>query len=41
MYDFLKAFAPHLDRRLIGEAIRAGSGEALAQLFVGIHLPER
>jgi LysR family cys regulon transcriptional activator len=39
MYEFLKAFAPHLTRRLVDQAIRAGSGEELAALFAGVDLP--
>jgi LysR family cys regulon transcriptional activator len=41
MYEFLKAFAPHLNRRLVDQAIRAGSGEALAALFADVELPVR
>ena len=41
MYDFMCAFAPHLERRLVGEAIRAGGGAELARLFADIALPER
>ena len=39
MYEFLKDFAPHLTRRLVDQAIRAGSGEELAALFADIDLP--
>jgi LysR family cys regulon transcriptional activator len=41
MYEFLKAFAPHLDRRLVDRAIRAGSAEELEKLFADVELPER
>ena len=39
MYEFLKAFAPHLTRRLVDQAIRAGSGAELDRLFEGVELP--
>jgi len=39
MYEFLKAFAPHLGRRLVDQAIRAGSGAELDRLFEGVELP--
>ena len=39
MYEFLKAFAPHLTRRLVDQAIRAGSGAELARLFEDVALP--
>ncbi len=39
MYDFLKTFAPHLTRRLVDQAVRAGSGTELAALFDDITLP--
>ncbi|MFO0450101.1 MAG: LysR substrate-binding domain-containing protein, partial [Pseudomonadota bacterium] len=32
MYEFLKAFAPHLTRRLVDQGIRAGTPEDLAQV---------
>jgi len=41
MYEFLKAFAPHLNRRLVDQAIRAGSGEELAALLADVELPTR
>jgi LysR family cys regulon transcriptional activator len=41
MYEFLKAFAPHLNRRLVDQAIRAGTSAELERLFEGIELPER
>jgi LysR family cys regulon transcriptional activator len=41
MYEFLKAFAPHLNRRLVDQAIRAGSGDELAALFADVELPTR
>ena len=39
MYEFLKSFAPHLTRRLVDQAIRAGSGPELAALFEHLDLP--
>ena len=39
MYEFLKDFAPHLTRRLVDQAIRAGSGAELDRLFEGVDLP--
>jgi len=39
MYEFLKSFAPHLTRRLIDQAIRAGSGTELNALFDHVELP--
>jgi LysR family cys regulon transcriptional activator len=41
MYEFLKSFAPHLTRRLIDQAIRAGEGPPLEELFSDIELPLR
>ncbi|HXQ63665.1 MAG TPA: HTH-type transcriptional regulator CysB [Steroidobacteraceae bacterium] len=39
MYEFLRAFAPHLNRRLVDQAIRAGSGDELAALLADVELP--
>ena len=39
MYEFLKTFGPHLNRRLVDQAIRAGSGNELAALFADVELP--
>ena len=41
MYEFAQLLAPHLDRRLVDRAHRAGSAEEVAQLFEGIELPQR
>jgi LysR family cys regulon transcriptional activator len=41
MYEFLKTFAPHLTRRVVDHAIRAGSGAELDALFADTALPER
>ncbi|MCZ8131048.1 MAG: HTH-type transcriptional regulator CysB [Steroidobacteraceae bacterium] len=41
MYEFLKAFAPHLTRRLVDQGIRAGTPEELAQVVGDLQLPER
>jgi LysR family cys regulon transcriptional activator len=39
MYDFMRLFAPHLNRRLVDQALRAqGSGQA-AEVFAGLRLP--
>lgn len=40
MYEFMKAFAPHLNRRLVDQAIRANSPEELAGLLRDVQLPE-
>lgn len=40
MYEFMKTFAPHLNRRLVDLAIRAQSPEELAGLFRDLQLPE-
>jgi len=37
--DFMKLVAPHLDRRLVDDSIRAANREAVAELFSGISLP--
>jgi LysR family cys regulon transcriptional activator len=39
MYEFLKGFAPHLTRRLVDQAVRAGAGPEFDRLFAGIDLP--
>jgi LysR family cys regulon transcriptional activator len=41
MYEFLKVFAPHLNRRLVDLAVRAGSGDELNKLFEDVQLPTR
>jgi len=41
MFDFAQLLAPHLDRRLVERAHRAGSAEEVAGLFAAIELPER
>ena len=41
MYEFLKSFAPHLNRRLVDQAIRAGEGPELEALFDDVDLPLR
>jgi len=41
MYEFAQLLAPHLDRRLIDRAHRAGTPEEVAQMFTGTELPER
>ncbi len=41
MYEFAQLLAPHLDRRLVDRAHRAGSPEEVAELFAGIKLPEK
>jgi LysR family cys regulon transcriptional activator len=40
MYEFMRAFAPHLTRRLIDLAIRAKTTPELDELFQGVSLPE-
>lgn len=41
MYEFLKSLAPHLNRRLVDQAIRAGEGPELDALFANLELPLR
>jgi LysR family transcriptional regulator, cys regulon transcriptional activator len=41
MYDFAQLLAPHLDRRLVERAHRAGNAEEVAGLFAAIELPQR
>ena len=40
MYDFLHRLAPHLTKRAINEAVRAGTREEVAKLFADVKLPE-
>ena len=39
MFDFMKMFAPHLQKELVDEALSTGSQEELDELFEGIDLP--
>jgi LysR family cys regulon transcriptional activator len=41
MYEFAQLLAPHLERRLVERAHRAGSAAEVAQMFAGLELPER
>jgi LysR family cys regulon transcriptional activator len=41
MYDFAQLLAPHLERRLIERAHRAGSAEEVRQMFADVDLPQR
>ncbi len=41
LYDFIAAFAPHLDKALVIEACRANNSAERAALFSHIHLPIR
>jgi LysR family cys regulon transcriptional activator len=41
MYEFAQLLAPHLDRRLVDRAHRAGTPEETAELFADIKLPTR
>jgi LysR family transcriptional regulator, cys regulon transcriptional activator len=41
MYDFAQLLAPHLDRRLVERAQRAGSAAEVEALFTEIKLPQR
>jgi LysR family cys regulon transcriptional activator len=41
MYDFVQLLAPHLDRRLVERAHRAGSPAEVAELVKEIELPQR
>ncbi len=40
MYEFAQLFAPHLDRRLIDRAHRAGTPEEVAAVFADVPLPQ-
>jgi LysR family cys regulon transcriptional activator len=39
MFDFMKIFAPHLQKELVDEALSTGSQAELDELFEGIDLP--
>jgi LysR family transcriptional regulator, cys regulon transcriptional activator len=39
MYDFLRLFAPHLNRKLVDQAVRTTSHEAVEALFATVKLP--
>ncbi len=39
MYDFMRLFAPHLERRLVEQALRAATPEESAAVFGNIRLP--
>jgi LysR family cys regulon transcriptional activator len=39
MYDFIKMFAPHLDKKLIDEAAATADNQALNALFNGMNIP--
>jgi LysR family transcriptional regulator, cys regulon transcriptional activator len=41
MYEFAQLLAPHLDRRLVDRAHRAGTTAEVARLFADMTLPER
>lgn len=40
MYDFIEAFAPHLDKALVNQAYDCSSRQELEDLFSAIELPE-
>lgn len=40
MYEFMRQFAPHLNRRLVDLAIRANSADELQALLAHVELPE-
>jgi LysR family cys regulon transcriptional activator len=40
MYEFMRLFAPHLTRRVVEQAIRAGTPEAVDALFANQRLPK-
>ncbi len=40
MYDFMRLFAPHLNRRLVDQALRTASAERAAALFDQVRLPQ-
>jgi len=39
MYEFMKAFAPHLTRRLVDQAVRVGTSNEIAHLMRDVELP--
>ena len=39
MYDFIAAFAPHLTRNVVDEAMALPNKEAQEEYFAGIELP--
>jgi LysR family cys regulon transcriptional activator len=39
MYDFIEAFAPHLTRNVVDEAMALPNKEAQEKYFAGIKLP--
>jgi LysR family cys regulon transcriptional activator len=39
MYDFIAAFAPHLTRNVVDEAMALPNKEAQEEYFKGIELP--
>ncbi|GAC1455933.1 MAG: HTH-type transcriptional regulator CysB [Steroidobacteraceae bacterium] len=41
MYEFAQLLAPHLERRLVERAHRAGTAGEVAQMFADLALPER
>lgn len=40
MYDFIRTFAPHLDRQLVDRAVDCANRAELDELFAGIELPD-
>jgi LysR family cys regulon transcriptional activator len=39
MYDFIKLFAPHLDREVVDSAVRCGTVEEMDELFRDLEMP--
>ena len=39
MYDFIRLFAPQLNRKLVDQALRAPSSERVEEVFAGLSLP--
>lgn len=39
MYEFIELFAPHLNRKLVDEALNTKTNEEIEQLFIGVDLP--
>ena len=40
MFEFMRLFAPHLTRRTVEQAMRAGAPDAIESLFAGTRLPK-
>jgi LysR family cys regulon transcriptional activator len=39
MYEFMRLFAPHLNRKVVDQALRARNGAAVEAIFEDVELP--